>query len=88
MNKKTLLLAAGLVSAVLAGCASKEVAKDVPVENRSTATTATTPSATTTSTTAIAPTTNVAVNPLKDPNNILSKRIIYFEYDQDSVKGE
>ncbi len=28
------------------------------------------------------------MNPLKDPNNILSKRIIYFEYDQDSVKSE
>ena len=27
-------------------------------------------------------------DPLKDPNNILSKRVIYFEYDQDSVKAE
>ena len=27
-------------------------------------------------------------NPLKDPNNILSKRNIYFDYDSDAVKAE
>ena len=27
-------------------------------------------------------------NPLKDPNNILSKRSIYFDYDSDAVKTE
>ena len=27
-------------------------------------------------------------NPLKDPNNILSKRTIYFDYDSDAVKAE
>jgi len=89
MNKKILLLAATVISGILAGCASKEAAKEAPVESRSTTTTSTTtPSATGGSTTPITPATNVAVNPLKDPNNILSKRIIYFEYDQDSVNGE
>ena len=29
-----------------------------------------------------------AVNPLKDPNNILSKRSIYYEYDSDAIKDE
>lgn len=29
-----------------------------------------------------------AVNPLKDPNNILSKRSIYFEFDKDEVRAE
>jgi peptidoglycan-associated lipoprotein len=43
---------------------------------------------TNTTTTAVTPPSTVAVNPLKDPNNILSKRIIYFDYDQDSLKGE
>lgn len=28
------------------------------------------------------------INPLKDPNNILSKRSIYFDYDKDEVKAE
>jgi len=27
-------------------------------------------------------------NPLKDPNNILSKRNIYFDYDSDAIKAE
>jgi peptidoglycan-associated lipoprotein len=31
---------------------------------------------------------SVAVNPLKDPNNILSKRTIYFDFDKDEVKSE
>lgn len=30
----------------------------------------------------------VAYNPLKDPNNILSKRTIYFDFDKDEVKSE
>ena len=30
----------------------------------------------------------IAVNPLKDPNNILSKRSIYFDFDKDEVKAE
>ncbi len=29
-----------------------------------------------------------ANNPLKDPNNILSKRQVYFDYDSDAVKAE
>lgn len=31
---------------------------------------------------------NNANSPLKDPNNILSKRNIYFDYDSDAVKAE
>ncbi len=31
---------------------------------------------------------DVASNPLKDPNNILSKRTIYFDFDKDEVKAE
>jgi peptidoglycan-associated lipoprotein len=30
----------------------------------------------------------MAIDPLKDPNNILSKRSVYFDYDSYSVKGE
>jgi len=32
--------------------------------------------------------TGSANNPLKDPNNILSKRSIYFDFDSDAVKAE
>ena len=31
---------------------------------------------------------NSGNNPLKDPNNVLSKRNIYFDYDSDAVKSE
>ncbi len=31
---------------------------------------------------------NAGNNPLKDPNNILSKRNIYFDYDSDAIKAE
>ena len=30
----------------------------------------------------------VQANPLKDPNNILSKRSIYYDYDSDTIKDE
>ena len=30
----------------------------------------------------------ILVNPLKDPNNILSKRSVFFDYDKDEVKPE
>ncbi len=31
---------------------------------------------------------SLGINPLKDPNNILSKRSIYFDFDKDEVKAE
>ena len=31
---------------------------------------------------------NAGNNPLKDPNNILSKRTIYFDYNSDAIKAE
>ncbi len=85
MNKKLLLGMVTVVTAALAGCASKEPVKEVPVETRTTAAAVTAASATPTP---AKPAAVVAVSPLKDPNNILSKRIIYFEYDKDAVKGE
>ena len=77
---------AAIVPLVLAACASKEPVKEVPVETRTAPTTTTT--APTTTTTAVKPNPETTVSPLKDPNNILSKRIIYFEYDKDTVKAE
>ena len=31
---------------------------------------------------------SMSINPLNDPNNILSKRSIYFEYDKYDIKSE
>ena len=82
---KKILIGFGL-ALVLAGCASKDGGKDVKVVD------AATPSTATASTTTTSGLPNSSVNgkadPLKDPNNILSKRIIYFEYNQDTVKSE
>ncbi len=80
------VIAAMAAIAALGGCATREPVKEVPVETRTP--TATTVPTATTSTTAVKPTAPVAVNPLKDPSNILSKRIIYFEFDKDTVRTE
>ncbi len=75
-----------LVLSVLAGCASTEPAKEQPraaVEDRTAK-----PAAGTEGTAQpLVPPTS-AVNPLNDPNNILSKRSIYFDYDSDAIKPE
>ena len=76
------------IAALAAGCASQEK-KDAPVADRSS------PGVTPPST-ATAPSTTsrpsqpdtIAGNPLKDPNNILSKRSVYFDFDSMSVKDE
>lgn len=76
-----------VVAALAAGCASKEKQPDAAVTDRSTATTPSTPKPPTSTTT---PRTAepVAGNPLKDPNNILSKRSVYFDFDSNAVKDE
>jgi peptidoglycan-associated lipoprotein len=81
---KKVLIGFGVVI-LLSACASKDGGKDVKVTD-----TATPPPATTTTSTSGMNNTAVAgkVDPLKDPNNILSKRVIYFEYNQDTVKSE
>ena len=87
------------VVATFAGCSSTPT-QNAPVEERSP--TATTPAAgagatTSGATTSGATTSGVsgtpggsagAVNPLKDPTNILSKRSVYFDYDQYTIKDE
>jgi peptidoglycan-associated lipoprotein len=84
-----------LVVAAIAGCASTET-KDAPVEERAVPPGTTAPStggatssgATTAGVTGTPTGGATAVNPLKDPNNILSKRSVYFDYDQFVVKDE
>ncbi len=78
-----------VVAALAAGCASSDKKAEPSVADRSTATTP--PSTTTkpsTSTTSPSTTAAIAGNPLKDPNNILSKRSVYFDFDSNAVKDE
>lgn len=78
MNK--VLLSTLLVS-LLAACAGQEVKEQAsaPVESRGTSAAANAQSAGQSS---------VAVSPLKDPNNILSKRSVYYDYDKYNVRDE
>jgi peptidoglycan-associated lipoprotein len=77
-----------LVVAILAAaCSSNETKKEAPVSDRSSTAT---PSTTSNSASTATPTTpsNIAGNPLTDPNNILSKRSVYFDFDSNAVKDE
>src|SRR4051794_22082520 len=93
MNK---LLVSALFAALLAGCASNPPPEtSAPVEDR-------TPSAATGSGTGAAtspgsgsniggtatPGAGQGASALRDPNNILSRRSIYFDYDSDAVKDQ
>ena len=70
---------------ILGACASNEPVKEVPVVDRTPGTTAPTTSTATSQPTATQP---VVGNPLTDPNNILSRRSVYFDYDSNVVKDE
>ena len=78
MNK---IVYAALLAVFLAGC--QTTSNQAPVEDKSGAASAGTQSGATTSGTQSGAVsgTQTGTNPLKDPNNILSKRSIYFEFD-------
>ena len=86
MNRFAACLA---VLVIAAGCANKEKQPDAAVTDRSTGTTqpstSTTPQ---TSSTTPNTTSSVSGNPLTDPNSILSKRSVYFDFDSNAVKDE
>ncbi len=84
--KKSLI---GMVLAMLlAACASKEPARITTVEDRTPATTTGTTGAPTTGTTQTTPPSGRPGDDLRNPNNILSKRVVYFDFDTDAVKPE
>jgi len=84
--------------ALLAGCSSSPQ-QTAPVEDRSPTTTpstgdtgastgAATGSGVTGTGTGASSATTGSTNPLRDPNSILSKRTVYFDYDSDAVRDE
>jgi peptidoglycan-associated lipoprotein len=90
-SMKKILIAAAMVASfatLMAGCSTQPTA---PVDDQSTAAAAAAakPGATTsgTTTSGVSGTATGAggMNPLKDPNNVLSKRSVYFEYDSFTV---
>jgi peptidoglycan-associated lipoprotein len=79
------IISAVAIVLILGACASNEPVKEVPVVDRTPGITAPTTSAATAQPTATQP---VVGNPLTDPNNILSRRSVYFDYDSNVVKDE
>jgi peptidoglycan-associated lipoprotein len=78
------------VMGLVVGCSSTPEEKPAPVVD-GTATAPVSPTAPrqpSTATTAPSTSDKVGMDPLKDPKNILSRRSIYFDYDQFSVKEE
>ena len=86
MDKK--LIISGLLISLLSACSGTAV-KDKPAAPAPvTESAAPAPVAESPATTEPAKANDTAYNPLKDPNNILSKRTVYFDFDKDEVKAE
>ena len=85
---KKSLLASAVLAALLAACSSTAVKEKpaAPVEDSSKS--ASSAASDNGASTGAASQDSVGANPLKDPNNILSKRSVYFDFDKDEVKAE
>ena len=84
------LLASVLLAAMLAACSSSAV-KDkpaAPVVDSGSSSSQTAGANGDGASTGSASQDSMSGNPLKDPNNILSKRSVYFDFDKDEVKAE
>ena len=89
LNKK--LLGSLILAMALSACKSTPMAdKPAAVEDKSPQTSASAPAASsdTGADTAGVNQAGLSGNPLTDPNNILSKRSVYFDFDKDTVKEE
>jgi peptidoglycan-associated lipoprotein len=97
MNKMMLnkaLVSSLLLALMLSACKSTPVAESTPVEDKS-ATQSSAPAADSSAAdtsgvkeVAIDGNASKGLSPLTDPNNILSKRNIYFDFDSDAIKAE
>ena len=84
--KKLLAL---VVAAMLAGCASTpELENKAGVEDRTPTTSSPAAQPGGSAVTPVEPKAGQQANPLKDPNNVLSKRSIFYDYDKYDVKDE
>lgn len=92
-SKLNMKLLVGIFMALaLSACKSTPIAeKPVSVEDKRPATASSDKSSTSedsSADTSTVSTESISVNPLTDPNNILSKRSIYFDFDKDTIKDE
>jgi peptidoglycan-associated lipoprotein len=87
MGMKKLLAVAAMV-ALLAGCASTPTEESKAAVEDRTPSTAVPAQPGVSTVTPVAPEADQLPNALKDPNNILSKRSLYYDYDKYDVKDE
>lgn len=84
--RKLLAFAAAVL---LAGCASTpEMGSKAGVEDRAPSATVPAQQSSSAAATPVAPKAQQEMNPLKDPNNILSKRSVFYDFDKFEVKDE
>jgi peptidoglycan-associated lipoprotein len=83
-------IVAAFIIAALAGCKSTETQTPAPVEDGAPTATAPAGGATTSGagTSGVSGTPGAAAAALRDPNNILSKRNIYFDFDEFVIKDQ
>ena len=87
---KKSLLASAVLAALLAACSSTAVKEKpaAPVEDAAKASQAAPAADDNSASTSGASQNGYDMSALKDPNNILSKRSVYFDFDKDEVKAE
>ncbi len=84
MNKG--LIGTILLAVMLTACSSKPMKDAASVDDKSVS--STTSSSSDGVSTSGSDDSSISANPLTDPNNILSQRSIYFDFDKDDVKSE
>jgi peptidoglycan-associated lipoprotein len=86
MNKS--LIGTILLAVMLTACSSKPMKDAATVDDKSVSSSSSSSSTDSSASTSGATSSSMGVNPLTDPNNILSQRSIYFDFDKDEVKAE
>ncbi len=82
------LILPSLLAVALAACSSTPTDKPTPVETKTTPAPVSSGSSTTTGSTTQTPLYGDPLAAVKDPNNILSKRSVYFDFDRYDIKSQ
>lgn len=77
-----------LLAVMLTACSSKPMKDAASVDDKSVSSSSSSSSTDDSASTSGTDSSSMGVNPLTDPNNILSQRTIYFDFDKDEVKSE
>lgn len=87
-NIRSKLLMAAAISVFLVGCKSTPMKDAASVEDKSPSSSSTADSSDVKGTVIDGSSASSSINELNDPNSILSKRNIYFDYNSDTIRAE